>query len=65
MYRDSVRDPTNSLFGSDAPSSVWLVDIDNSNMYPLGDADAIPDNVELGIVIESLQQPHTTVTLIS
>ena len=45
-------------------ATVWFVDIVTGIMYEPSDEDQIPSTNDIGIVLESLQQRHTTVAII-
>jgi len=52
------------MYGSDTPSPVWFINIATNTLHPLQDVvdGFIPDGTTIGIVVQSLQQSHTTIS---
>lgn len=62
-----IKKLNNSIGQNFAPhghtSSVWFVDVSTKIMYPATEVQNIPSANEVGIVLESLQQRHTTMAI--
>jgi hypothetical protein len=44
-------------------SPVWFVDIATKIMYPPDEVSQIPGGAQVGLVLESLQQRHTSISI--